>query len=221
MTLDRSTVLNGIPDELAAFGDLVRSLEVQQLALPTRCSGWTVSNVASHVMGTVVDVTQGRLDGQGTAEVTQRQATERGGRSPRDLADELAGAVPALTGLLESLPEDMWDGPSFTDPQYTLGFAVEAIWFDAYLHGEDIRAAMGVPPSRGPGLRCAVHHVAGYLAHRRWVPATLTLDGADAVDIAGGGASITGDPLDFVLAATGRGNPAALGLDDTVNVYSG
>lgn len=126
-----------------------------------------------------------------------------------------------MTALLETLSEEMWDGPSFTDPHHTLGFAVEAIWFDAYLHGEDIRAAIGAPPSRGPGLRCAVHHVAAYLAHQGWGPATLALAGADAVDIAGGGTPITGDPLDFVLAATGRGNPAALGLDDTVNVYSG
>ena len=35
----------------------------------------------------------------------------------------------------------------------------------------------------------------------------------------GGGQRVTGDPLEFVLAATGRTDPGALGLDETVNVY--
>jgi hypothetical protein len=30
---------------------------------------------------------------------------------------------------------------------------------------------------------------------------------------------VSGDPLAFVLAATGRSDPGALGLDESVNVY--
>lgn len=221
MTLDRVTVLAGIPDELGAFGDLVRPLNDDRLRTPTRCAGWTVADVAGHVVGTVVDITEGRLDGQGTPPVTQRQATERVGNSAQQLADELAGATPTLTALLASLPEDGWGGPSITDPHYSLGFAVEAIWFDAWLHGDDIRAAIGAPPTQGPGLRCAVHHVAGYLEQRGWGPATLALDGIERVQVAGGGTEVTGDPLEFVLAATGRRDPADLGLDDSINVYAG
>lgn len=220
MTLARETVLEGIPDELGAFGDLVRSLDSRLLRMPTRCDDWTVTDIAGHVVGTVVDITQGRLDGQGTPGVTERQAKERAGRSAQQLADELVEATPALRTLLGSLPGDAWDGPSITDPSYSLGFAVEAIWFDAFLHGDDIRAAVGAPTVRGPGLRCAVHHVAGYLQHRGWRPATLALDGVERIEISGGGTDITGDPLEFVLAATGRRDPASVGLDDTVNVYA-
>jgi len=36
----------------------------------------------------------------------------------------------------------------------------------------------------------------------------------------GGGQRITGDPLAFILAATGRADPTPLGLDDTVNIYA-
>ena len=219
MTLDRATVLAGVPDELGVFGDLVRSLNSQHLRTQTRCAEWVVADVAGHVVGTVVDITEGRLDGQGTPAVTERQAKERAGHSAQDLADELTGAIPALTAILGSLPEDAWDGPWIADPSYTLGFAVEALWFDAYLHGDDIRAAIGAPRVRGPGLRCAVHHVAGYLEHRGWEPATLSLDGLEPVRVAGGGTEVAGDPLEFVLAATGRGDPATLGLDHTINVY--
>lgn len=221
MTLDRTTVLGGIPGELTAFADLVRPLNQQILHAPTRCAGWTVADVAGHVVGTVVDITEGRLEGQGTPTVSERQANERAGHSAQQLADELTRASSPLATILGSLPEDAWDGPSMSDPRYSLGFAVEAIWFDAYLHGDDIRAAIGAAPIRGPGLRCAVHHVAGYLHERGWGPATLALDGIERVEVgSGGGVEVTGDPFAFVLAATGRYDPARLGLDHTINVYA-
>jgi uncharacterized protein (TIGR03083 family) len=220
MTLDRETVLAGIPEELVTFGELVRSLQSGDLSRASRCAGWTVADVAGHVVGTAVDITEGRLEGQGTPAVTERQARERAGRTAEQLGDELASATPTLMPILTSLPEEAWDGPSPIDPSYPLGFAVESIWYDAYLHGDDIRAAIGAPSDLGPGLRCAVHHVAGYLDHHGWGPATLALDGIERIDIGGGGRTVHGAPLAFVLAATGRGDPSALGLDDTINVYA-
>lgn len=179
-----------------------------------------MGDVAGHVIGTVADLAAGRLEGQGSPEVTARQARERRGHTPDALVEELAAALPAVEGLLATLPEEAWTGPSFTDPRYPLGFAVEALWYDAYVHGEDVRAALSLPPGRGAGLRCAVHHTAGYLEHRGWGPATLALEGMERLDISGGGREITGDPLDFVLAATGRRDPATLGLDASINVYA-
>ncbi|HET7531135.1 MAG TPA: maleylpyruvate isomerase family mycothiol-dependent enzyme [Mycobacteriales bacterium] len=219
MTLDRETVLRGIDEELRTFGSMLAGLTHEELGTATACDGWTVRDVAGHVVGTVVDVSAGRIEGQGTPAVTGRQATERAGASGRELGDELAAALPALTALLGSLPPDSWTGPSF-DGRSTLGFAVEAIWYDAYVHGHDIRSALGRPIDRGAGLRCAVHHVAGYLDQRPWRAATLALDGIEPIDIAGGGERITGDTLDFVLAATGRIDPSTVGLDDGVNVYA-
>jgi uncharacterized protein (TIGR03083 family) len=220
MTLDRATLLAGIPGEICAFGELVGSLGEDDLRAPSRCAGWCVADVTGHVIGTVVDITQGRLDGQGTAAVNQRQAQERAGRTVRELTDELADAGPVLCELLGSLPQEAWDGPAPTNADYTLRFAVEAIWYDAYLHGDDIRDALGLQSARGDGLRCAVHHVAGYLDHQHWGSATLALSGIERIKIGGGGTEITGDPLEFVLAATGRRDPSALGLDPRINVYA-
>jgi uncharacterized protein (TIGR03083 family) len=220
VTLDRSEALAGIPVGLGGFGALLAALTDRDLGTPTRCAGWTVGDVAGHVVGTVVDVTQGRLEGQGTPPVTERQARERSGHTGRQMADELAVAAPALTALLASLPEEAWAGPAPHDPAYTLGFAVEAIWFDTYLHADDIHDALGRPSVRGDGLRCAVHHVAGYLEQRGWPPTTLALTGLETVDVAGGGPRIVGDPLQFVLAATGRIDPVAAGFDPGLNVYA-
>ena len=164
-------------------------------------------------------MTQGRLDGQGTPEVTQRQAHERPGRSPAELADELDQAIPTLTVLLDALPADAWDGPSLGDPTYTFGFAVEAIWFDAYLHADDIRTAIGAPARLQSGLSAAIHHVAGYLDHRGDAM-TLELDGMDPIHVGAGGNVITGDPYRFLLAATGRADPSSAGVHPSLNVYA-
>jgi len=221
VTLEREIVLDGVANELRGFAGFVRSLDARALDVLTRCAGWTVRDVASHVVGTVVDVAAGSVEGQGTPPVTERQARERRTLTAAALADELDAALPTLQSLLESLPSDSWDGPSLLDPAFTLGFSVEAIWYDAYLHGEDIRSALGLPPARGAGLRCAVHHVAGYLTQRDWAPTTLLLKDLEPVEISGGGTEWGGDPLELVLAATGRLDPAPLGLDPRIDVYGG
>jgi uncharacterized protein (TIGR03083 family) len=220
MTLERSTVLEGIPEELRSFEELVRSLRPDDLGTASRCVGWTVADVIGHVVGTVVDITEGRLEGQGTASVTQRQAEERAGRTAQELSEELAGASPVLCAILTSLTEEMWKDPAPNNAKFPLGFAVEALWYDTYLHGDDVRDALGLASLRGDGLNCAVHHVAGYLDYEDWGSVTLALDSIERIDIGGGGPEISGDPLEFVLAATGRRDAAVLGLDPTINVYA-
>jgi uncharacterized protein (TIGR03083 family) len=220
MTLDRDTVLAGISGELRAFQELVGSLTLDVFDTPSRCAGWTVADIAGHVVGTAVDITQGRLKGQGTVAVTQRQVHERAGRTAQELTGELASAGPLLSALLASPPEEAWEGPAPNDPDYTLGFAVEAIWYDAYIHGDDIRDALGLSSVHGAGLRAAVHHVAGNLEYRAWGSATLMLNGIERIQVGGGGCEIIGDPLAFVLAATGRLEPSVIGLDPTIDVYA-
>jgi uncharacterized protein (TIGR03083 family) len=221
MTLDRATVLAGIPEEHRTFGELLASLHADDLTTPSRCAGRTVADIAGHVIGTVVDLAHGRLEGLGTPEALRRQADERAGLTPKELADELAVAGPALVALLASLPKDAWARPAASNADQTLGFGIEAIWYDAYLHGDDIRDALGLSSVRGDGLDCAVHHVAGHLEHQKWGPATMALDGMERIEIGGGGPEITGDPLEFVLAATGRRDPSVHGFDPTINVADG
>ena len=70
-------------------------------------------------------------------------------------------------------------------------------------------------------LRACVSHLAQLLTDKEWAPATLRFDGLGEFPVSdGGGRVIDGDPLEFVLVATGRADPATLGLDDSVNVYA-
>jgi hypothetical protein len=137
------------------------------------------------------------------------------------VADELQQATKVVRDLAAAFDDAAWSGPAPAGIPGTLGEGIEAVWYDAYVHAEDIRSALGRQPERGPGLRVSVSHLADLLARRGWGPAVLVLDGLDEVAVGGdGGRRITGDPLTFALVATGRLAAAELGLDHTVNVYA-
>jgi uncharacterized protein (TIGR03083 family) len=220
MSLPRETVSNEYPRELDNFTKLVRSLNDEEWNTPSRCDGWTVGDVARHVAGTLHNVATGNLDGLGTPEVTKAEVDDRAGRSPAEVADEIDADKKVAVDLLAGFDDDAWAGPvPAPNIPGTLGDGVEALWYDAYLHADDIRAAAGRPSERSPSLEAAVSHVATVLDSQGWGPATLALDGVQERAVGGGGRRITGDALEFVLAATGRADPEPLGLDGDVNIY--
>jgi uncharacterized protein (TIGR03083 family) len=220
MTLSRKEVVEGLIQELESFGQLIGPLEAAAWAAPTRCEGWSVADVSAHVVGTMADVVGGRLDDLGSPEVTAREVAERRGRVPAEVAAELAQVATVTAELGAAFDDEAWAAPAPGGYDGSLGDGVETLWYDAYLHGEDIRAALGQKPARGAGLRPSVHHVARILGQRGWGPATLSFHDVDTVTVGrGGGPSFTGDALAFVLAATGRADPGELGLDATVNIY--
>ncbi len=121
--------------------------------------------------------------------------------------------------LLALFDDAAWDGPSPAGGG-TLGAGVEALWYDAYLHADDIRAAVGRPTQVGPGVRASVSHLGDLLTEQGHAPLTLQFEGIEVFTVSGGSdRSLTGDAMEFVLVATGRSDPGALGLDDSVNVY--
>jgi len=220
MALSLQEVRAGIAAEHQAFAALLRELDDDAWTRPSRCAGWTVADVAAHVSGTMAEIVAGELEGQGSEPVTARQVAQRRGRTNDELADELDGAAKVSGDLLAAFDETAWAGPAPGGFDGTLGDAVEALWYDAYLHADDIRAAVGRPSVKGPGLKASLSHVATVLGQRGWGPATLAFDGFDELDVGGGGKRIEGDALAFVLAATGRANPSTVGLGRDINIYA-
>jgi hypothetical protein len=102
----------------------------------------------------------------------------------------------------------------------TIGGAVETLWFDAYVHCEDVRDALGRPSEATGGLVGSISHLAQELTLRGWKPATRHFAGMPDFEVSRGGPIIGGDARAFLLAATGRGDPSLLGLDDTVDVIA-
>ncbi len=220
MLLSREEIVAGLPAERAEFVQLLSSLWEDDGGLPTRCEGWSVRAVASHVAGELTDIVAGNVGGQGTPEMTSRHVAERDAKLLTELADELEEAGEAADVLLDAFDDEAWATPAPAGLPGTLGAAVEALWYDTYMHHEDILAALHHRPKRGPGLLVALDQIALRLEVRDWGPATLALDGFDDIPVNGGeGRRVTGDALAFVLAATGRADPVPLGLDSSVNVY--
>ena len=104
-------------------------------------------------------------------------------------------------------------------PDLTLGEGVLTLWYDTYVHLDDMRGATGRESERGDGLDATIASLAARLTTRGWGPATLVLDGVGRHQVGAGGPEITGDALQFALVATGRADAATMGLDADVNIY--
>jgi uncharacterized protein (TIGR03083 family) len=212
--LERTDVARGAIDEYASFAALIESLDAAAWDAPTRCTGFRVRDVAGHVVGLAEDVANG-VPGSRNAE--QEAASVRGD-SPSQAAARLRAAVASIQPLLDVLDDEMWNGPSGV-PDLTFGRGVLTLWFDAFVHADDIRAALGRPTDCGNGLAASVEYLAGELTTRGWGPATLALDGMPRYDVGDGGREITGDPMEFVLVATGRAEPSTMGLAPGGSIY--
>jgi uncharacterized protein (TIGR03083 family) len=217
MGLGREEAIAGLQAEYEAFGALIRSLDAQQWEKPSRCAGWTAGDVARHVVGTATDVALGVV---GT-HTPDEEVAERKGRTATEVADELDTALVTLRNLAAIIDDNAWNGPSPV-PDLTMRQGILTLIYDLYVHNDDIRAAVGMPPvGEGLGLDASVEYLAEQLHERGWGPATLALDGMEKAEIGGGGDPVTGDAKQFVLVACGRDNPQKIGLDETVNIYAG
>jgi uncharacterized protein (TIGR03083 family) len=192
MVMPRTAVVPGLLQELDDFSSLLRTLDDREWNTPSRCDGWTAGDVAAHLTGSMSDIVAGNLDGIGTPEVTQREVDERAGRTPAQLADECAEVAKGAAGMLPMFDDAAWAAPAPGGYDGTLGDGVEALWYDFWLHADDIRAALGQPSVIGNGLRGGCSHVAFEARKRGWQ------------------GEVPGDEdaaFAFVLAATGRGAP--------------
>jgi uncharacterized protein (TIGR03083 family) len=204
MIFTNDQLSSGLLDELDRFEELLRSLSADDRDTATRCTGWSVGDVAAHVIGTMADISAGRLEGLGTPEVTEREVAERRSASLKELADECAEVRKATEALLPAFPADSWSQPAPGGYDGTLADAVEALWYDAFLHADDIRSAVGRPSELGAGLPPAISHVATQLDKQGCTPDVPPADQSG---------------MAYVLVATGRA-PASAYPDPLVNIYA-
>jgi hypothetical protein len=173
-----------------------------------------VRDVAGHVVGQAVDLVGGAIGSR----TPDQQAAALRGESPGALAAQLRTAMDSLRGLATVFDDAIWSAPS-PARGLTVGQGMQALLEDAYVHGDDIRAALGLPYDAGPGLRASVDFVLGVLLRDGAAvadPAVARLLDVSAEHFT----QQTGmSARDFLLAATGRGDPRPLGLTDNVNIF--
>jgi uncharacterized protein (TIGR03083 family) len=214
MELTQVQVVTGLLHEYEAFACLIRGLSPAEWDIPTRCQGWAVRDVAGHVAGSAADAVHG-VAGTRTPDEQARDLREH---SPAEVSGGLSAAAAELRPFLRSLSVRGWERASRVAGR-TIGTGVLTLWYDTFVHGDDIRSALGWASQRGPGLAASVLRLCGELERNGWPGARLRLDGMGEISVGAGGPDLRGDPLLFVLAATGRADPAEFGLDDSVNVY--
>lgn len=214
MELTRTRVITGLFDEYDDFCALVTGLSPVQWDTPTRCEGWLVRDVAAHVLGAAADT----LDGSIGRRSPDEQAAALRGLDPATLSTTLREAVGGLRPRFEKLTDDLWLRPSGL-PGMTIGEGLLTLWYDLFMHGDDIRAALGLPSRRGLSLAAAVECLRHRLTRSRWGPARFELDGFGEVEFGDDGPLLRGDPFDFVLVASGRADPAIFGVDESINVH--
>ncbi|ACY97353.1 MULTISPECIES: maleylpyruvate isomerase family mycothiol-dependent enzyme [Thermomonospora] len=207
-------LVQGLAEEYAAFADLIEPLSEAEWSAPTRCTGWEVRDVAGHVTLGAVE----SLDGTIGERSPDEQAKALRGSSPAEVAGLLRGAAPRLIRFLSGLDEQAWRSPSPV-PGRTIFNGVLTLWYDAFVHTDDVLVALGRPRRRGAGLAAAVAWLRQELHRLGRGPLRLELDGLPSQQIGTGGPVIAADPMDFVMAASGRSDPAAIGADRTLNVH--
>jgi uncharacterized protein (TIGR03083 family) len=195
--MHRTDIAQGLLDEYGDFATLVAGLNENEWSTPTRCTGFEVRDVAGHVIGLAEDVAKGV---PGTRNAEEEAASVRGD-TPEQAAARLRAVIDGLTPLLATIDDAAWDGPSGV-PDLTFGRGVLTLWYDAYVHADDIRAALNRPSQRGAGLGASVEYLAG------------------EIDKKGHTVPAGGDQLQFVLVATGRADAASIGLDPSINIYA-
>jgi uncharacterized protein (TIGR03083 family) len=211
---DRHPTITGLVDEYRSFAQLIGALSDSDWTRETRCTSWQVRDVAAHIVGQAMDTVSGAIGGR----TPDDQAAALRSESPTALAAQLDTALTSIDHLATVIDDAAWSAPSPV-PGLTLGQGTHALLQDAYVHGDDIRAALGLPFDPGPGLHASLDFVLGALLRddtARVEPAIARLLVVPAEHFT----RETGMPVyDFLLAATGRGDPAPLRLPRSVNIF--
>jgi uncharacterized protein (TIGR03083 family) len=211
---DRDQTTAGLLDEYRLFAELIGALDASQWSRRTRCTGWQVRDVAGHVVGQAVDTVSGAIGSR----TPDEQAAALRGESPTTLASRLHAAADSMTQLMTAIDDAAWSAPSPVSG-LTLGQGIHALRHDAYLHGGDVRAALGLPFAAGPGLRASLDFVLGALLRDDAAAAEPAIARVLAVPADHFGETTGIAAHDFLLSATGRQDPARLLLPDVVNIY--
>ncbi|GAA1519347.1 maleylpyruvate isomerase family mycothiol-dependent enzyme [Sphaerisporangium rubeum] len=211
----------GVDRAYADFASLVEGLTAEQWRTPTRCAGWEVRDIAGHVTGLAKDI----AGGFSQTRSGDQQAAALRGREPAELVDQLRTAAKSIVGLLNGREATFWhtSGPL---PGLDRAQSSIRLWHDLFIHTDDIRVALGLPSERGPGLRASLDDVSRRLDEEGFGPARFVLTGMDGEpeELVFGAPGpetpvVTVDALDFLMAATGRADPASLGFGPEMNIY--
>jgi uncharacterized protein (TIGR03083 family) len=182
--MDKDLIVGGLAAEWAAIEGLLAGLDQAQWAAPTPCPGWTVHDVASHIMGTEMSLC-GQQPGPGLDDVRARAHVHNDigalnevwveslrGEPPARMLDRLRSVTARRLEALTGMSEEEFRAPSWTPAgPATYARFMQIRTFDCWMHEQDIRDATGQPGNEdGPGAAVSLDEITlalGYLVGKR------------------------------------------------------
>jgi uncharacterized protein (TIGR03083 family) len=166
------------------LADILATLDDAQWTAPTRCEGWSVQDVVTHLV-TVNQFWALSIAAGLAGEPTRYLAGFDPVATPAQMVDDMRGQTPAevlaryvdtaeqLAGAVDRLDDDAWATPAEAPPGHIAvrAVALHALW-DAWVHERDIALPLGLTPS------VEADEVAGSLLYAAALgPAFLALTG--------------------------------------------
>lgn len=173
--VDRDAVQAALFEQWAVLEQLLRTLDAAEWRTPTALPGWTVQDVAAHIIGT-----ESMLDGQETpapaggadaaghvrnpiGEINERWVESMRGDAPAELMDRWTALLARRRRTVEEMPQEQFDAETTTPvgPE-SFGRFMRIRVFDCWMHELDIRDAVGRPGDEGgPRAELAFAEIAG------------------------------------------------------------
>lgn len=194
--MDRDEIWRSTHHERAALADLLDGLSLEQWAHPSLCPGWTVRDVAAHVISSpqarLRDVVAAMVRARGNFNRAMRDEARRAAQRP---VEQIVADYRRLAGSRRRPP-----GTTVVDPL-----------LDVLVHTQDIALPLGLshpmPPSAARVAADRVWRI-GFPFRARSRLAGLHLRATDVEWDAGDGALVEGPIEALLLVLTGR--PAGL-----------
>jgi len=233
-TLDHETAMRLAATEYERCAAVLRGLSAEQWSSPTDCPGWTVHEMAAHMLGMAEMAASpramihqqraaGKRDGELIDALTAVQVEERSRLSTAELVDRFArtapkaararGRTPALVRA-RTMPGAQPTGEDGGAERWTLGYLLDVILTrDPWMHRIDLARATGrelLVTADHDGVLVA--DVVAEWSGRHAQPYSLRLTGPAGGEWSSGsgGPEITMDAVEFCRVLSGRG--AAQGL---------
>ena len=157
------------------------------------CPDWTVQDVVAHLTGLNADVASGRTDNLGSDESTNRQVSERRGKSLGEICDEWEGHADEMASQMQARPK------------LAIGLTADLI-----VHIHDVQHALGMEIDReSQATVLAAHRYVPHMQDRVQEQLGLGLsvsltDGSEWPVSGDPAATLRTTPYDFLRSVTGR-----------------
>jgi uncharacterized protein (TIGR03083 family) len=144
---DLDRIVDAWAQTMHACVALGEPLTAEQWSRPTECPEWTVKDIYAHLVGGEVWMSEGHPPpAQGLARIADEPVRERREHSGPQVLAELRDVLARRTQQIRDTPPDP-DAPTVTAylQPVTVGILYRMRAFDAWVHEQDIRRALGIP----------------------------------------------------------------------------